>query len=230
MQNVSGNVTSNEMFNDSKDTTRTISSRDVNLTFSENGVDLYLDFPNREYTNLIAAPFVGCSGGDYLIIKTPKTEGSYIPFDDSEQVVVRYLCDGKAYGFHTRAIKSIHSPMRLTFLQYPDSFEEMCLRRDTRIPLILAIKRAGQKPLDEWVLNISSSGALLRLEQEVQPSASLYISFTMPDGCAVDRLPCNVIRCQKQGDYCMVGVEFKTDHAKLPFIKSYIEKVNALSK
>ena len=73
---------------------------------------------------------VGILPGQTLIVETPATTQ---PIRDqfylNRKVVVRFVAAGEVRGFRSRIAHSISRPCELLFLSYPESFEQVTLRR-----------------------------------------------------------------------------------------------------
>ncbi len=80
---------------------------------------------------------VGMVANRYLIADVPPIPGLWVKLHQMNNIIVRYLHDGKAYGFYTTLIAAMNDPFRLAFLSYPEKIETVNLRKFQRVPCLI---------------------------------------------------------------------------------------------
>ncbi len=88
---------------------------------------------------------VGMVEGRYLIAEVPPIPGLWVKLHQMNNIIVRYLHDGKAYGFYSTLIAALNEPFRLAFLSYPKKIETVNLRKFQRVPCLIpgAVSMSG---------------------------------------------------------------------------------------
>ena len=132
---------------------------------------------------------VGMESDEYLIMKTPMVP-SNAPFTSIQhklfpgtQVVVRYLYKGTVFGFQSKLIEAISTPVRLLFVEYPKIVENYDLRSQERTDCFLPAKIEIRKKEEHGaILDISEKGCrcLIRaLEGKKLPSTQVDEQITL---------------------------------------------------
>ena len=102
------------------------------LSNFEIGQMMYLDYGLMG--NHLKVFLVGAEKGEYLILKNPT---SIVPNNfqlrSDDEVTLRYVLHGKAYGFQSHLIAAIAKPGNLLFVAYPKLIAEHSFRSDERV-------------------------------------------------------------------------------------------------
>ena len=112
---------------------------------------------------------VGIEPDEYLVIKTPIISPRFGSIKHKlfpgSKIVVRYLHKGTVFGFKTKLIEAISSPIRLLFVEYPDIIEHHDLRYHKRIDCSLParIEMKGEERKGT-ILDISEKGCRHRMK------------------------------------------------------------------
>lgn len=80
---------------------------------------------------------VGMAADRYLIAEVPAIPGLWVKLHQTNNIIVRYLRGGKAYGFYSTLIAAMNEPVRLAFLAYPEKIETVNLRKFQRVPCLI---------------------------------------------------------------------------------------------
>jgi len=132
---------------------------------------------------------IGMEPDEYLIIKTPMVP-SDAPFSNikhklsrGSQIVVRYLYKGTVFGFQSKLIEAIFTPLRLLFIEYPNIIEHYNLRSQDRVDCFLPAKiKIKEEEKHGLILDISKKGCRYRikaLKDEGLPSIQLDEQITL---------------------------------------------------
>jgi len=132
---------------------------------------------------------VGMESDEYLIIKTPMVP-SDAPFSSIKQklfqgtqIIVRYIYKGTVFGFQSKLIESISTPVRLLFVEYPKIVENYDLRSQERTDCFLPAKiKIMDKEEHGAILDISEKGCrclIKALKDEKLPSAQIDEQVTL---------------------------------------------------
>ena len=132
---------------------------------------------------------VGIEPNEYLIIKTP-----IIPHDapfssikhklfPRNQIAIRYLHKGTVFGFKTKLIEAISTPIRLLFVEFPDTIEHYNLRSHKRIDCFLPTRiKMKDKEIKGIILDINEKGCrhqIKALEGEKLPPVQIDEQITL---------------------------------------------------
>ncbi|RJO68576.1 MAG: flagellar brake protein [Myxococcales bacterium] len=187
------------------------------------GMDLFVEMKIGSNRHKIRTQLVGFRRGEYLIIGTPRVGSSLVTYADKRAMVIRYFLDGAAYGFAAEVLRTMGPPFNLTFLKFPETIEQMTLRKSPRIPVVIPINREGGNVEREAIVNLSASGALLQMNEAVAVDSKIEISFTLPSGISIQNMVCIVRRSEASPNRVLVGVQFDETHAQYAAIGEYIE-------
>ena len=167
--------------------------RDINLSdtgkriFIEIGAQLQIEIEGVAFR--FKSSVVGIEPNEYLIIKTP-----IIPHDapfgsikhklfPGNQIAIRYLHKGTVFGFQSKLIEAISTPIRLLFVEFPDTVEHYDLRSHERIDCFLPTRiKMKDKERKGIILDITEKGCRHRikaLEGEKLPPVKIDEHITL---------------------------------------------------
>jgi len=204
----------------------------------EPGTQLQMEIEGVEYR--FKSTLVGMEPDKYLIIKTPMAPPSIsiqVKLFRGSQIVVRYLDRGTVFGFQTKLIEAISTPVRLLFIECPRVIEHYDLRSHERIDCFLPAKiRSRDKDKQGTILDISEKGCrflIKALKGEKLPSLrtdeqiSLRCQFPGIEGEYVVSGKVKNIRRDEQE--MALGIEFQeTDPQVQNIIAQYISTIREL--
>lgn len=158
----------------------------------------------------IPGQLLGLVSPDYLLLSG--TDDA--PLAKEERIVVRTLQSGKALGFATTVREVVEHPVRLYFVDMPQSVEVLKLRKSDRIDLFVPadIRFATGKESDSDTLllrgnmvDVSGGGCRVFTKRSIPPSTVVNVSFTLPgerhscvvSGSVLDVAPQNALFCER---------------------------------
>jgi len=159
-------------------------SRGTRLSLELGGI-LLIQFQGIE--DRFKASFVGMEADDFLIVRTPASPLLKEHLLPGNQVTVRFVHLGNAYGFRSSILSHIANPVPLMFLSYPQQIETLNLRKARRIScLIPAWAQLKDHRFDGMITDISPDGCrfsfrLAKGQQEaaIEVQDELTLSFPL---------------------------------------------------
>ena len=148
------------------------------------------------------ARYVGMEGGQYLILRLPAGAGIHDHLYEGNQVVIKYVSEGRVYGFRTEITGYMYKKgLILAVLAYPEKVETHHLRGEMRVkylaPAQLAVRGIAY---NGFVMDISPGGC--RVAVEVPESNDL--SLNLEEGAEV-RMTCQLVGVEGPHEFgCMV--------------------------
>jgi hypothetical protein len=102
---------------------------------------------------------IGIDDGSFLIIQTPAITEIWSKRYEKNHCIVRYLFAGKVFAFRCTLLAVIKDPCRLSILSYPESVENINLRKHERTSCIIAAEvNIGGRTYEGIVSDISIGG------------------------------------------------------------------------
>ena len=137
----------------------------IQINFN-NQVIIQLDEGKR-----LKSALVGLEHGEYLILRVSGLNYMQDLFKDKRSVIARYTHNGIAYGFRSTVIGSVAYPLRLLFLAYPETVEEISLRKEPRVDCFLPSKiTIRNNTYDGALMDVSENGCKLVLRHVARES------------------------------------------------------------
>jgi c-di-GMP-binding flagellar brake protein YcgR len=150
---------------------------------------------------------------DYLMINLPLGEGSYLYFDDGQEVEMNYYSDSCYYTFMTKVIrKEKENNIILYRLGLPFNIKKIQRRDFVRVDLIenLFIQKkvnSEEKLLKAVVLNLSGGGMRISLAEDLDEDDEIIAHLLLEDGKLLVRG--RIVReIEKRGKNQIYGVQF----------------------
>ncbi len=140
----------------------------------------------------LTSELIGVDEGKYLIIKMPPIQSmgnAASSIYKGSNIVIRYVHKGTVFGFKSRIIHFITSPVKLMFLDYPRKIENQNLRSHKRIDCHLpANVKIADNTVEGSVTDISKEGCrftlkMVKLEDSpdlLQIDNDIGVSFQLP--------------------------------------------------
>ncbi len=189
------------------------------------GTEVYLEFQYGSKNVRTKSMLIGFSRDEFIIIRAPMINGTPVGITYLKDIIVRYMLEGKVFGFKTGLMDYFGPPYYLSLLRYPKNFEEVSLRVGPRIQMVIPVRRENGGDEEESILNLSASGALLHLAAPVVIDDRFPISFILPNGTAVKDLFCVVRRVNMTHRQLTAGVRFEEEHPDYPAVEAYVRQV-----
>lgn len=108
---------------------------------------------------------VGMERGLYLIFRISPIPGLKAKLGKENQITVRYLYEGTAYGFRSTLLGITDKPFRLAFFSYPENIEIVNLRTQERVscffPAVLSLNESSWEGV---ILDVSPGGCSFVLD------------------------------------------------------------------
>ncbi len=107
---------------------------------------------------------VGMEKNDYFVLRLPDP----VHLQDLKTgtpLTVRYVYAGEAYGFKANVLETLHQPVPLVLLDYPDEIERLSLRREQRHECLLpAGIEVGEATIRCLVVDLSYMGCRVSIK------------------------------------------------------------------
>lgn len=190
------------------------------------GMTLFIDMKIMGKAKIKAScQLVGYVHGKHLIVTTPEVDGAHVNLSRVSDLIVRYIVGGSVYGFRTELVHSINKPFHMTFLSYPKVVEHVSLRGAPRVQVVIPYESDGPRDDKSQVLNISSTGALIQTALTPELGDIKTLTFTLPNGNLVYKIPATVKRVDITPTRTLAGIHFDSSHADFPLIGAYLSLV-----
>ncbi|MFC1735970.1 PilZ domain-containing protein [Candidatus Hydrogenedentota bacterium] len=122
---------------------------------------------------------------------------------------LRYILDGRVYGFHTQVARLIREPFLVMILKYPTSIEAVSIRKYERFTTLLVGEASrGTTATQIAVYDLSLGGARFQSIQEFAAGDTVELSFVLPDGAQIEGIRCEIKNVLKDKAYYFTGVSF----------------------
>lgn len=180
---------------------------------------------------------VGMVTDRYLIVEVPPIPGLWVKLHQVNNIIVRYLHDGKVYGFYSTLVGAMDEPFRLTFLSYPEKIEIVNLRKFQRVPcLIPAVVSLNGGSYHGVFTDVSEGGCSFLFDQsgaasDVGPGLGEEVTFSvcLIGSSEVRSIGATVRSVRMIGKSMSVGTQFQDPGGDLlSSIRTYMEKVGGL--
>ncbi len=163
-------------------------------------------------------------GGDrerYVLLTLPMRRHVAESLLPGAVVIVRYMVSqGRICGFQTEVKQFITKPYPLLFLNFPETFEVLRLRKASRASAFQPTTlRHGESSRRAVIVNISTGGCMVRLDAAEAESAALpqlgapcTVMVHLHDDAPKAEVPCEVKKVDIDGGDVVMGLAF----TKLP--------------
>ncbi|MBI5636514.1 MAG: flagellar brake protein [Nitrospinae bacterium] len=147
----------------------------------------------------------------FLLADMPKGYAA-AGFEHNAPLTVRFLSGGSVYAFKTTLMR-VHSQPPILVLEYPDEVQRYNLRSNERISIVSPARiseNGGSVCKTGAVLDISADGARVGLDaiNGIGVGAKLHLSFTLPNGAAVNQLAAAVRNISEESGKYLLGISF----------------------
>lgn len=188
------------------------------------GTPLQLMFPDGPCEVHGAGALIGWKEGLYVVTELPYSGGRSAVTAVGAPCIVRYTLDGKLVGYRTRVRAWQTEPEALLFLGFPDTVEEILLRKHPRIAmhqpvLIFPVDRwtantevTRKAPFDGLMTDLSVQGchaAIADPAPELRPDARVRLEFELPGIGRIANLTGVVKNRDSRSSRTHVGLEFQ---------------------
>lgn len=198
----------------------------------EFGTTLQLQFVGLKET--AKTTLVGMERNSYLIARSPQISGIRTKLHKENHVTVRYLYEGKVYGFKCTLLGVIDEPFRLMLLSYPERIETVNLRKQERVSCFLPAKLIKDN-LDYAgvILDISAGGCNFFFDlsgheglPDVKVGDEVKFSLHIGGSSGIKTVQATVRNLRSGGDRMTMGAQFQNvDIETLDNLETYINTV-----
>ena len=204
-----------------------IASTPSSASFLSVGLALKLSFTLDQQKTMYGSTLLGWKEHAWLVCELPSQLGHTTDILPGTSCTVSYLFEGKLVGYRTEIRDLIVSPVPILFLAFPQTVEEMHLRKHARVsssePALLTRADFGShavsvlSPSDYaggLVKDLSMGGcsiALAKVPVWLRPGATIHLEFELPGLGHVTNLAGVVKNTEGRDDANIIGVEFQFD-------------------
>lgn len=184
-----------------------------NIHLLEAGMEISMECPLAT-TKRGKSVLRGWKENEFIIVDLPKFS---FPFPAANYVktswLVRYINHGMVVGFKVKGLDSLPS-REIFLLEFPGKVEMHSLRKKLRAKvnmpvLVRAGTAAGQGKFYKGMsMDISSGGIRLRLQEELLPSQSYFLTFHLPTGEIFKDLEGVATQTERRDKDFEVGIKF----------------------
>jgi c-di-GMP-binding flagellar brake protein YcgR len=180
--------------------------------------------------------FVGMANDRCLIASLPDEE---IPETLREKLtvgnpmVIRYLHEGKIFGFESALLGSITKPVSLLFLSYPENIEKIDLRCQERLSCLLPAKlKIDYRAISGTIVDISRTGCRFKTKVEkvfdekiLFEHEKIELEFLLPGIEDSHIITVSVKNYAKREKFAFMGILFKEVKEKTKkYLDAFIER------
>jgi hypothetical protein len=184
---------------------------------------------------------LGMDPGKFLIIQTPAMSDIWSMLFQKNNAIVRYLSSGRVYAFRCTLLAIIKEPCRFSILSYPESVEEINLRKFERISCIIEAEiQIRENTYTGIMTDISLGGCSFDFNKpenttfpEIQIQEEVSIAIQMKEKGRLKSI-CAIIRSiKKDRNNLIIGLQFvpwdedsqeeKSEQALNEYVRSVME-------
>ncbi len=203
----------------------------------ELGSAMNIQFPNEPSRHMFS--LIGMDIHEILIAKPMAFPQVRHLMNEGVSVVVRYISNGKVFGFRSTIRGNVFQPLPMIFLSYPDRLETINLRKKERIYCYIPAQLlTEQAPLPGMVVDLSEGGCrwmsnnpLLPKEIRLAVNETVHIAFPLPGKCGVMKLQANTRVVNQEPGQIQVGMAFENmDASSAEEIARYVAEARAIQQ
>ena len=202
-----------------------VASTPPSSSFLTVGLSLKLSLTRGQQKTMYGTALLGWKEHAWLVCEWPLQLGRTTEILQGTPCTVSYLHDGKLVGYRTEIRDTVTSPIPLLFIAFPQTVEEMHLRKYARVsssePALLM--RTDNKPnktssipasdyAGGMVKDLSVGGcsvALVNTPSWIRPGCTIRMEFELPGLGHITNLYGAVKSTEARQELDMIGVEFR---------------------
>lgn len=204
-----------------------IASTPPSSSFLTVGLSLKISLLLDQQKAVFGSALLGWKEHSWLVCEWPLQLGHATEIPKGTPCTVSYLLDGKLVGYRTEIRDMVISPVPLLFIAFPQTVEEMHLRKHARVsssePALLMRTDSQSKtasPISSsdyaggLVKDLSQGGcsiALAKTPSWIRPGSTLRMEFELPGLGHVTNLTGVVKNAEGRDGADTIGVEFQFD-------------------
>jgi hypothetical protein len=152
---------------------------------------------------------------DHVVILEGDTA---LPFEKGERILVHTNLRGQAIGFVSTVLSRASEPSPHFYLNVPDDYEEIELRRAARVPALIPVRiELGHEPqvtqggdgVEGVLINLSRSGCAVSSLEAFGPNDELILNVTLPGQAGQYRLNITIVSHQDDDKVHVHGARFQ---------------------
>jgi c-di-GMP-binding flagellar brake protein YcgR len=159
---------------------------------------------------------IGMEPGKFLVVNTPPIADIGSKLFMKNHGIVRYLSSGNVYAFRCTLLGIIKEPFRMSILSYPDSIENINLRKYERISCILDATISHQEKSFEGIVTDLSIGGCsfdfnksdLTAFPEIKITDEVSVSMQLKQKGEIRKMQSVVRSMKKDKDTLSLGLQF----------------------
>lgn len=156
---------------------------------------------------------VGFETGSYLVMRTPRQGTKPLIIRPGTDLIVRYLVEGSAWGFHCKVVDEVFTPVPLMLLTYPEVVERFDLRKYERASCAIPSEgKFGAGNLTGIIVDLSAGGC--RFVCDAPKGATILmddpiqLEFIVPGGTVPEICVGQIKNVIQDSDKIAIGVQF----------------------
>ncbi len=153
----------------------------------------------------------GYRKGRFILIDSPFQGKESILSVPGESCVIRFLSDGKVFGFTSALLKTYTTPASLCAIQYPEKIESVSVRQSNRIPVFFpgSVSAGSKAPVPGALVDLSANGGCFIVRHlVVSKGESLNLNLLLPDNLNLANMPCLVQSVHATKGKVFMGLKF----------------------
>ncbi len=196
-------ASSKEVYTRSADNLNALCGQQVSVTFGDE---------DKQY-------FCFCWGmcrGKFFMTQIPVDADIQGKLIANAPAVIRFVESGMVCGFKTRIYKTVTTPFRLIFFEYPDSVDMVNLRSSKRVSIFLQAEIEWKDETYEGAIrDLSEGGCFFEMKhwqdpafKDLEVGSAFSITFTIHGESSPTKLNCKAVRVIKDQDDLRLGLSF----------------------
>ncbi|SPP65171.1 flagellar brake protein [Nitrospira lenta] len=180
------------------------------------GLSLKLSFTLNGQKGMYGSTLLGWKDHAWLVCEWPLQAGHGTEIPQGTPCTVSYLHDGKLVGYRTEIRDRLSAPVPLLFLAFPQTVEEMHLRKHARVsscePIVLARMDSVTAIVGGLLQNLSIGGCSVIVPQApawLRAGTSLRLEFELAGLGHVTNLTGLVKSSEATEAGCILGIAFR---------------------
>lgn len=188
-----------------------------NSLFLKNGEEVKIEVPH--INTPLKSTIVGMFEHQFLIITTPPSFSLMEKMISSEQrIIIKYIQEGRLWMFKSQLLKTIDSPARLLFLEYPAVIHYHELRKTKRTTIFVpcTFHQRDEPELYGALIDLSTSGGLCRIKNRsetnlpsIEVNNRIQLRCLLPGTKEEQKIKGIVRNLEKDSSTTRIGVEFE---------------------
>jgi len=204
-----------------------VASVPTSTSFLTVGHALKISLTLQNRKTMFGSTLLGWKDHAWLVCEWPLQLGHDTDIPKGTPCTISYLHDGKLVGYRTEIRDLVSSPVPLLFIAFPQTVEEMHLRKHHRVsscePVLLIRRDAGARsassiPSSDYaggmLRDMSQGGcsvALTKTPSWLRPGAAIRMEFELPGLGHVTNLTGVIKSTDSRDGTDVIGMEFEFD-------------------